>query len=148
MGINIRAKGQNGEREIADMLNLIVATVLEEYGYSATEKDNHNFYAQRNQQQTAVGGFDLVNTYGFGIEVKRQEALSISAWWKQCTDACKNGEMPVLVYRQSRKPWKVVTKTFLKMGDGSLGVCRSEISIEAFLAVYESHVRQQLKRYL
>lgn len=146
MRINIRTKGATGEREVADMLNLIVATVLEDFGYSQVEKDNHIHYAQRNQLQTAVGGLDLVNTYGFGIEIKRQEALSIEAWWKQCTTACKNGEMPVLIYRQSRKPWKVITKTFLKMGDGSLGVCRSEISIEAFLAVYESHVRQKLKR--
>lgn len=108
MTINIRAKGQNGEREIADMMNLVVMRVMKDLGHSEADVLAVANTVQRNQNQSAVGGNDLSNTFGLSIEVKRQEDLSINAWWKQCAEAAaRNGELPVLAYRQNRKPWRM-----------------------------------------
>ena len=150
MAINIRIKGASAERDIADKLNAIVKKVLIECGQHDM-LDNHNYFAQRNQQQTAVGGNDLINTYGFGIEVKRQEALSINTWWEQCTKAAmKNNEVPVLLFRQTRQKWRCITTLYIGLpknaeGRVQFGQCRAEITIDDFLKTYEHHVRAKLK---
>jgi hypothetical protein len=42
--------------------------------------------------------------FPFGVECKRQETLSIPAWWKQCTrNAEAEGLTPLLVLKQSRR---------------------------------------------
>ena len=42
--------------------------------------------------------------FPFGIECKRQERLSIPAWWRQCTtNAEAEGLTPLLVFRQNRQ---------------------------------------------
>jgi hypothetical protein len=145
MSINIRTKGASAEREIANTLNAIVLKILNEKGIMDT--DNHNYFAQRNQNQTAVGGNDLINTYGFGIEVKRQEALSINTWWKQCAIAAfKNNEVPVLLFKQSRKKWRCIMQGFIGLPNNQFGSCRMEIDFDTFLAAYERHVRFQLSQ--
>lgn len=114
MGINIRAKGQTGEREIANALNPIVLKLLAKYRFPLPQADKPPI--QRNQNQSAVGGADLVGTFGLAIEIKRQEALSVNTWWKQCTtQAAAAGEVPVLIYRQNGKPWRVVTMGALNL---------------------------------
>jgi hypothetical protein len=145
MAINIRTKGASAEREIATTLNGIIIKVLKEKDPTITLQSNHNYFVQRNQQQTAVGGNDLINTYGFGIEVKRQELLSINTWWKQCVAAAnKNGETPVLLYRQTRKQWKCVMGAFVGLPNNQFGACRAEIDFETFLLVFEKHVRHRI----
>jgi hypothetical protein len=86
MGINVRTKGAEGEREVAKMLNAIVATVRKELDLPQYATMDELF--QRNQNQSAVGGADLSNNLGLEIEVKRQEALSVNSWWKQCDVRC------------------------------------------------------------
>lgn len=107
MTINVRTKGQSGEREIATMLNRIVAEVRE---YSGLPKlDTRDELFQRNQNQSAVGGDDLTNPLRLSIEVKRQEQLSINSWWKQCSEsAARQGNIPILLFRQNRKPWRCI----------------------------------------
>lgn len=42
--------------------------------------------------------------FPFGVECKRQERLSIPAWWKQCeSNAEAEGLTPLLVFRQNRQ---------------------------------------------
>jgi hypothetical protein len=80
--VNIRVKGQNGEREIAALLDSV-----------------------RNLDQTRDGGGDVAS-HGLLVEVKRHETLSVNTWWKQaCLSADKANMIPVLAYRQNRKPW-------------------------------------------
>lgn len=111
MGINIRTKGANGEREIADDLNAIIAFVYSRHGLPYPLKPQ----VQRNQNQTAVGGCDLTGTYDLAIEVKRQEQLAINTWWKQCVMSAEQcGRHPVLLFRQNAKPgqrtkWRCLT---------------------------------------
>lgn len=144
MAINIRVKGASAERDIANQLNAIINKILLEKGIK--DLTNANYFVQRNQNQSAVGGNDLNNTYGFGIEVKRQEALSINTWWKQCTKAAMEAnEVPVLLYRQTRKPWKCIMQGYLGLPKGQFGNCRVEIDFDVFLNVFEHHVRHKLE---
>lgn len=104
--INPRTKGQSGEREVANVLESIIRDNLTTLGFKLPEKP----IVQRNQQQSAVGGKDLLNTFCLAIEIKRQEQLSINKWWEQCCESAQElGEIPVLLYRQNRKPWKCIT---------------------------------------
>lgn len=121
MGINIRQKGAEGEREVIKLLTPIIVDVMKELSCPQETIDAALKMVQRNQNQSAVGGNDLSNTFGMSIEVKRQEQLSVNTWWKQCVEAAlRNNELPVLIYRQNRKPWKIRTYGFLHVPkDGS-----------------------------
>ena len=115
MSINIRQKGQEGEREVARALNSIVTSLLE----AAKLPDPKMPYFQRNQNQSAVGGSDLTNPFGLAIEVKRQEAFAVNTWWKQCiVSAQKTGEVPILVYRKNKMSWRVIMFADVPVGDG------------------------------
>lgn len=105
MAINIRQKGAGGEQEIATELNLIINMVRMQLGIPVPGTPT----VQRNQNQSAVGGKDLIGTYGLAIEVKRQEALSIGSWWAQCVKSAEDlNEIPVLLFRQNKQKWRCV----------------------------------------
>ncbi len=104
---NIRTKGQSGEREVQKIMNDIVIEIYKEQNRPPLEERDLPF--QRNQNQSAVGGSDLSNPFALEIEVKRQEALSIGSWWKQCVaSAERTGGVPILIFRQSRQKWRVI----------------------------------------
>jgi hypothetical protein len=146
MGINIRQKGAEGEREVAKALEPIIRRVYADLGFTAPTTP----IVQRNQNQSAVGGSDLSNTFGLAIEVKRQETLSVGSWWKQCEESARrNGEVPVLVYRQSRKAWRVVMygEVNLPVLNGTTGASMKvlmEISWEQFLQWFEQWVKRRM----
>lgn len=141
--INIRAKGQTGELEIANALEPIVQRLLREGGYPIPDKP----VVQRNQNQSAVGGCDLTGTYGIAIEVKRQEQLSINTWWAQCTAAAAtHGEHPVLLYRQNGKKWRCVTLVWLQLPGGTQKQVRAEFGWEDFLAWFADWVKLKLSQ--
>lgn len=147
MAINVRTKGQQGEREVADLLNFTIYTVMKEMGYSEEEALRGMTTVQRNQQQSAVGGNDLTNCFGLSIEVKRQEALSVNTWWKQCVLAAeRNSELPVLMYRQNRKPWRIRTLSWLNVGSSSKSYMQAvvEFDIDTFKSWFHRHVQQML----
>jgi hypothetical protein len=144
--INIRQKGANGERQLATALNEIVNELLVKHGLPVPDKP----IIQRNQNQTAVGGNDLSNTFGLGIEVKRQENLNVEAWWRQCEEAAKrNTEFPVLIYRQNNQAWRVVTYMWVqlppRLGHDSACQVRGEMKWEAFLSWFRIWVDRKLK---
>jgi hypothetical protein len=130
--INIRQKGANAERDLAIELNAIVNLVLKERGFPMPAKP----IIQRNQNQSAVGGSDLTFPIPIALEVKRQEQLSINTWWKQCEVAAQEfGGVPVLIYRQSRKPWTVVMYVDIPVGSAAhLTKVRATLSFEDFKA--------------
>lgn len=142
--INIRAKGQEGEREVARAMNSIVETVLTKHGIAFPDKP----IVQRNQNQSAVGGSDLTNPFHLAIEVKRQEALSINTWWTQCTKAAvADGAVPVLVYRRNKQAWAVIMLVEVPFGDGAnLAGIRAEISWDAFLQWFYNLVDRRVQR--
>lgn len=141
MSINIRQKGQEGEREIQRILEPIVRKVMGEIGMQLPIKP----IIQRNQNQSAVGGSDLSNTFGLCIEIKRQEAVSINTWWKQCeVAATENNEHPVLLYRQNGKKWKCVTNMWLSLPAGAQCGVRAEMDFDSFLHWFEEWVRRKI----
>ncbi len=146
MSINIRQKGAGGEREVITLLEPVVRRVMLDTGYPIPEKP----IIQRNQNQTAVGGSDLTNTFGLAIEVKRQETLAVNQWWMQCVNsASRNGEIPVLMYRQNQKKWHVVMHgTFGYPPAAGEVHCsirfRATITLEHFLEWFALHVRGML----
>lgn len=48
----------------------------------------------------------LLNQYHF--EIKRQERLLIPAWTRQAEDDAPSGTTPLVVFRQSREPWRAI----------------------------------------
>ena len=114
--VNIRTKGQQGEREVCDWLNRILAECLTELDYGQPVKP----VFQRNQNQSAVGGSDITNPFNLCIEVKRHEQLAVNTWWKQCLKASEEfGGTPILIYRKNGcRKWNVVTNGFLDIVAG------------------------------
>jgi len=91
MGKMSRDKGAAAEREvfkiIRDTTGIDIMRNLEQY--QGTDSDAH--------------------ILGFCIEIKRVEQLSLKTWWDQVLKvARKSREVPVLIYRQSRQPWRVM----------------------------------------
>lgn len=100
--INSRAKGQRAEREIANILNNIIAEQCALFNATPPIMP----YVQRNQNQSAVGGADLINTFDFAIEIKNCQTLQIKKWWQQTvSQAEKINKTPILLFRQNRKGW-------------------------------------------
>lgn len=105
--VNIRQKGQQGERDVQKIHNDIIISVREKNELQPFDIRDLPF--QRNQNQSAVGGDDLTNPFRLCIEVKRQEALSIGSWWRQCMEsAARSGGIPILIFKQSHKAWRVM----------------------------------------
>lgn len=132
MSINIRTKGATGEREVCKMLNAIVDQVRADKGLEPLEKEDAPF--QRNQNQTAVGGADITNPFELSIEVKRQEQLSVGSWWDQCvTSANRTHEIPILIFKQNRKKWRVCMNVELAIAENQyLSFVRAEIELDVF----------------
>lgn len=106
-----RNKGQRGEREAAALLMKWAAEVvgmLREYGYEVPDVE-----LVRNLNQARVGSdgsYDLVGLDWLALEVKRQEALNVNAWWDQTVRQCGEGQVPLLMYRQNNQRWRFMTK--------------------------------------
>ena|SRR6056297_3073823 len=93
MGKAQRNKGKAAEREF---LNALSQALQLDYSLA------------RNLQQSDGGGADCIAIPGLAIEIKRHETLRLSEWWQQTIEqADRLNAAPVLVYRQSRKPWSV-----------------------------------------
>lgn len=144
MALHAQNKGKTGEREVAKALNAIIDRVRDELGLSALEVPQ----VQRNQNQSAVGGADLVGTLWLAIEIKRQEQLSINTWWKQAEESARvlGAEYkPVLIFKQNRKPWRVILDAELPMKTFPYTWnTRSEITWEAFLDYFEQIARHYI----
>ena len=72
--VNSRVKGRGGERELLKILE----TEFRAQGKAVT--------LQRNLTQTRCGGADCLSLPGWAIEVKRQEVITLSKWWRQCIE--------------------------------------------------------------
>lgn len=131
----IRNKGATGEREIKDRFITAMAWIEAQFiidGEPQSEK------VKRNSTQSDRGGHDLIGIPGLCIEVKRQEALSLGAWWKQCTEqAARFGGQPVLIYRQNGRTWRVVTLGSLTDGTTSIWA-KVECDLEDFMTYYKA----------
>jgi len=147
--VNIRTKGQTGEREIANDLSKIIRDIYIKLNLPIPRdrKGEEVPFVQRNQMQTASGGHDITGTFDLAIEIKRQEALSINTWWKQAvSQAARADGVPVLLYRQSRKPWKVVMMAQFPFTDaGDKHEFRVEYEYADFLLWFADYALEQIQ---
>jgi len=144
--VNIRAKGFNAEREVATLLNGLLIITMREMGYPENEISARSI--QRNQNQSAVGGNDLSNTMGLGIEIKRHENLSgINGWWKQCVEgAARNNDHPVLLYRQNNSKWRCRTLAHLMLPNSDDSVIAvADFDYLAFQEWFKAWCKDHLK---
>jgi Holliday junction resolvase len=90
-----RDKGARGERE--------VVAILKHEGYDDAERTagmQANGFVRKHA--------DVHGLPGLHMEVKRQETLHLDAWHAQAeAESEVSGDVPVVVYRRSGKPWRV-----------------------------------------
>lgn len=111
--INVRGKGQRGEREVVKLLQAVVDVIRMRLGQPP-------IVIQRNQLQSHLGGEDLTGLDGFAVEVKFQETLVIPAWWKQaCDQAALKDAVPILFYRVTRSKWTVMFRAYVETPGGN-----------------------------
>lgn len=110
-GRGAKAKGANGERQLAKWLHRNLQLPEEPV---------------RNLEQVRSGGADILGVGKFIFECKRCESLNIDQWWLQVLEATdmESGEHPVLAYRQNRKPWTFVVSARV------IGLPRGKISMD------------------
>ena len=92
--VNAIKKGKTGERELLTKLSELL---------------NLDEKLTRNLDQTRCGGADCVQLPGVAIEIKNQNTLNVTGWWKQAVQQAKAlNRLPVLAYKVPRKGWLVV----------------------------------------
>lgn len=91
-GAGSRRKGVAGERESADIFRAAGCEVLP---LQNNVRDHGDFLAR--------------SRYGckFVVDSKRQERLKLPEWSRQVEAVARDGEVPAVVYRSSREPWRV-----------------------------------------
>lgn len=145
--IHVVNKGKDGEREVKDAMNYCVFLAMQELGYPREECLKGMSSIQRNQIQTAIGGSDLTGCFGLSIEIKRQEDLNLNTWWKQCEASAKrDGEVPVLIYRQNKTKWRVRTYFWAPLPNGHQMQTIAEIDWDTFRIWFQGWVKAFLQK--
>lgn len=85
--VHSRQKGARGEREVRDILRA------------------HGYDARRDGRLDT----DVVHDMdGFHLEVKRREKYELDQWLEQAERDASEDEVPVVVFRKSKQPWRAV----------------------------------------
>lgn len=88
-GRTSRTKGAVAEREFAEVLR------------------KHGFKGERTGRNGRTSEDVTHDVPGVHLEVKRRETLAIPQWLRQAQEDCGDLQ-PVVAFRQSRQPWRVV----------------------------------------
>lgn len=90
MGKASRTKGAASERELA--------SIIRDHGFDCARTARNGLTSE-----------DVTHTVpGVWLECKRRETLAIPAWTRQAEKDAPAGLVPVVAFRQSRQPWRVV----------------------------------------
>ena len=142
-GNSSRNKGITGEREVIHLLQPIVNKICLKLGVQDIP------LLERNTLQCNKGGNDIAGLDWIALEVKRQESEVRLDWWEQVLKNCKTGQVPVLLYRQSRKPWRVQMFAALTYGSQPyemINQIKVDITINDFLAWFEKKVEYEINK--
>lgn len=147
--IHVVNKGKEGEREIVRLLREVIEQcIASEPSWDAETMQLLRTAPQRNQNQSAVGGCDI-NLLGIAFEVKRQQVVSIPAWWRQCTaSAVSVNLLPVLLYRQNNKAWNVVMRADIPYSPTGALTAVVRIDLDTFKAWFYQWVKDRVRRGL
>lgn len=152
--INVRSKGQRGEREVVTMLQSIVDRVIAAINKEIDDEISQGVMVRvgkrpdqvqvlRNQLQSAVGGSDLSGIDWLAIEVKYQETENLNSWWAQTQKQTKPGQVGVLIHRANQQKWRVRMLGKLALIDGRHVTCPVDITVDAFLLWFENEFRSR-----
>jgi Holliday junction resolvase len=100
MPLNSRAKGKNGELELAHYLR------------------EHGFDARRGRQfQGGVDSPDVVGLPGYHIECKRVQSGNLYNWMAQAKRDAGENQTPVVMHRRNHEDWVAILplEAFLKL---------------------------------
>lgn len=130
--IDVRKKGQRGEREVVDLLQDVVDGVREALKLQP-------IVLQRNALQAHLGGEDIHGLTGYAVEVKFQENSNVPAWWRQCLDqAARVNGVPILFYRAKQQKWTVKFRAYVQTPkDTELLELDVTTNLEDFLTWFE-----------
>lgn len=131
-------KGKRAEREIVKLLQPVVTKV-----YLAAGKEPISL--ERNLMQSHKGGYDIEGLDWLAPEVKHHETLQVNSWWQQTVRQAGVDRVPVLFYRQSRRPWLVRIRVNLKLAK-SVITMPGEISMEAFIIWFERRLTEEVMK--
>lgn len=139
-GVGAKRKGAGGEREAKALIASWLAPVYEACGYQAP-------VLERNLMQSRAGGYDLVGVDWLAIEVKRQENPSLGSWWEQTLRQSRDGQLPVLIWRANRTPWRfrTVVTTLHGWPDMAVSVVPVDLSLESARRVLETEAWARLR---
>lgn len=137
--VHVVNKGKAGEREAINFIQPTINKVYEMMGVDAVQ-------LYRNQNQSALGGYDIDGLPWIALEIKRQETLNLNAWWAQVNKASREGQVPVVMFRQNRKQWRFLIPAWLHTGGKGHMQVRAEITKEAFLEWFEERLIYEIKK--
>lgn len=137
--VHVVNKGKAGEREAIKFIQPTIDKVYEMMGVDAVQ-------LYRNQNQSALGGYDIDGLPWIALEIKRQETLNLNAWWAQVNKAAREGQVPVVMFRQNRKQWRFLIPAWLHTGGKGHMEVRAEITKEAFLEWFEERLIYEIKK--
>lgn len=144
--VHAQNKGKQGERDVANMLRHEIYLLMHRHQYGPDTMVALNNVVQRNQNQSAEGGGDIT-LFGLCIEVKRCETLAVEQWWRQAeASAARNGDVPVLIYRQNNKAWHVVMMGEVPLDAMSRYRCRMTMSVEDFKQWFSALAERAIAR--
>lgn len=101
-------KGVTGEREVIGILQNFLFSLAQEHGLDAPQ-------LKRNLEQSRGEGSDVVGLDWLALEVKRRETLQLNSWWEQVVKAALPGQTPVVMFRQNKQPWQIITMAELSV---------------------------------
>lgn len=123
-GRSSKRKGAKGEREACEILSQALG-----------------FEIKRKLGAARSGGVDSEDLPGWAIEIKRVEKAHIQSWWRQAIEqAAEIGRKPMLMYRASFEPWKIMVRLY-DLSPQVYKDHRSEttvISVEAFAVLWHA----------
>lgn len=132
--IDVRAKGQRGEREIVHLLQEIMDTAHGNVGSTKIP------LISRNLEQTRDGGYDI-GIYEYCVEVKRVEKPNLTAFWKQaCKQAARVEGVPVLAWRLNGGSW-----TFKILVPILIGNSPVDTAVDMDIATFKAYLVKQIE---
>ena len=139
MALHAQKKGKTAEREVINrIIQPIVDTVCRELSIVDIP------VIARNLQQSDSGGFDLIGLPWYAIEVKRCETLQLARWWAQTTRQASKNQVPLLIYRQNRKKWRVQMPCFVPYFGGGGVWIKSDIDLQDFERWFENDLKKRM----
>lgn len=135
-GLHSRNKGKKGEREVVGILQPTVDDVYRSCGLLPP-------VLQRNQNQSHLGGCDIIGLDWLAVEVKLDKSLAVDTWWEQTLRQCGQQQSPVLFFRRDNVKWRV--RSFVTMQSGGVWLTMPAVlSVEDWMRWFRARLLDEI----